>query len=119
MAWSGFRQGARQWPGGTLEVRDPRWLLSSPSRQTGTQHDQPEGAGRSRRSAGGRLGGITVLDPRNGEILVVAGVAFSGLQPPGLTFKIITAAGALENKIVKMTDEFLPRPTRRSVAYSW
>ena len=54
----------------------------------------------------GRLGGVTVLDPRSGEVLGVAGIGFSGLQPPGSTFKIITAAGALEAGIVKMTDQF-------------
>jgi len=54
----------------------------------------------------GRLGGVTVIDPRNGAILAAAGVAFSGLQPPGSTFKIITAAGALEHNIAKMNDTF-------------
>lgn len=44
----------------------------------------------------GRYGGIAAVDPRNGEVLALAGVAFSGLQPPGSTFKIITVAGALE-----------------------
>ena len=45
---------------------------------------------------GGRLGGVVALDPRSGEILAFAGIAFSGLQPPGSTFKIITLTGALE-----------------------
>lgn len=54
----------------------------------------------------GRLGGVTVLDPRSGEVLGVAGIAFSGLQPPGSTFKIVTVAGALEAGTVKMTDRF-------------
>jgi len=44
----------------------------------------------------GRLGGVVALDPRNGAILAFAGIAFSGLQPPGSTFKIITVTGALE-----------------------
>lgn len=44
----------------------------------------------------GRLGGVVALDPRDGAILGFAGIAFSGLQPPGSTFKIITLAGALE-----------------------
>jgi penicillin-binding protein A len=37
--------------------------------------------------------------PRTGEILALAGIAFSGLQPPGSTFKIITLAGALQARL--------------------
>jgi penicillin-binding protein A len=52
-------------------------------------------------SLAGRLGGAVALDPRTGAILAFAGIAFSGLQPPGSTFKMITAAGALEAGITK------------------
>jgi penicillin-binding protein A len=44
----------------------------------------------------GRLGGSVAIDPRTGAILAFAGIAFSGLQPPGSTFKMVTATGALE-----------------------
>lgn len=44
---------------------------------------------------GGRLGGIAVLRPRDGAVLALAGLAVSAPQPPGSTFKIITAAAAL------------------------
>jgi penicillin-binding protein A len=44
----------------------------------------------------GRLGGSVALDPRTGAILAFAGIAFSGLQPPGSTFKMVTTTGALE-----------------------
>jgi peptidoglycan glycosyltransferase len=44
----------------------------------------------------GRLGGSVALDPRTGAILAFAGIAFSGLQPPGSTFKMVTTSGALE-----------------------
>jgi peptidoglycan glycosyltransferase len=54
----------------------------------------------------GRLGGVAALDPRTGEILALAGVAFSAPQPPGSTFKIVTAAAALEDDKVKLSDEF-------------
>jgi cell division protein FtsI/penicillin-binding protein 2 len=47
----------------------------------------------------GRLGGAVALKPRTGEILAFAGIAFSGLQPPGSTFKMITVTGALEAAI--------------------
>jgi penicillin-binding protein A len=54
----------------------------------------------------GRFGGIAALDPRNGEIRALAGIAFSAPQPPGSTFKIVTTAAALEARAVKPTTEF-------------
>jgi peptidoglycan glycosyltransferase len=54
----------------------------------------------------GRFGGIAALDPRNGEIRALAGIAFSAPQPPGSTFKIVTTAAALEAGKVKPSDEF-------------
>jgi peptidoglycan glycosyltransferase len=45
---------------------------------------------------GGRLGGVVAIHPRTGEVLAFAGIAFSGLQPPGSTFKMVTTTGALE-----------------------
>ena len=44
---------------------------------------------------GGKYGGITVMNPKTGAIEAAAGIAFSDVQPPGSTFKIITAAAAL------------------------
>jgi peptidoglycan glycosyltransferase len=54
----------------------------------------------------GRLGGVVAIRPKTGEILAAAGIGFSGLQPPGSTFKIITATSALENGVAKVTDTF-------------
>jgi penicillin-binding protein A len=54
----------------------------------------------------GRLGGVAALDPRTGEIVALAGIAFSAPQPPGSTFKIVTATAALESGKVKPDDEF-------------
>jgi penicillin-binding protein A len=54
----------------------------------------------------GRFGGIAALDPLDGDILALAGIAFSAPQPPGSTFKIVTTTAALEAGIVKPTDEF-------------
>ena len=48
---------------------------------------------------GAQFGGVAVLRPRTSEILGLAGIAFSGLQPPGSTFKMITLAGALEARL--------------------
>jgi hypothetical protein len=44
----------------------------------------------------GRDGGAVAIDPRSGALLGYAGVAFSALEPPGSTFKIITLVAALE-----------------------
>jgi penicillin-binding protein A len=54
----------------------------------------------------GRYAGIAAMDPRTGAVRALAGVAFSALQPPGSTMKIITATGALEAGIVKLGDTF-------------
>ena len=59
----------------------------------------------------GRFGGIAALDARTGEVRGLAGIAFSAPQPPGSTFKIVTATAALEKKLVKPDTQF-PVETR-------
>jgi penicillin-binding protein A len=54
----------------------------------------------------GRSAGMAAMDPRSGAVLALAGVAFSALQPPGSTMKIITATAALDAKMVKLSDTF-------------
>jgi cell division protein FtsI/penicillin-binding protein 2 len=54
----------------------------------------------------GRVGGIAVLDARNGNVRALAGQAFSAPQPPGSTFKMITTIAALKKGIVSLDDEF-------------
>ncbi len=55
---------------------------------------------------GGQYGGVAVLDARDGSVLALAGIAFSGPQPPGSTFKVITTTAALEAEVVELTDQF-------------
>jgi beta-lactamase class D len=55
---------------------------------------------------GGRYGGITALNPRTGAIEAAAGIAFTALQPPGSTFKIITAAAALQAGITTPSTQY-------------
>jgi hypothetical protein len=55
---------------------------------------------------GATYGGVAVLDARSGDVLGVAGLAFSNPQAPGSTFKVITATAALEEGKVKTTDTF-------------
>jgi hypothetical protein len=54
----------------------------------------------------GRLGGIVALRPKTGEVLAAAGIGFSGLQPPGSTFKMITATAALEAGVAHPSDRY-------------
>jgi penicillin-binding protein A len=54
----------------------------------------------------GRVGGIAVLDTRNGNVRALAGQAFSAPQPPGSTFKMITTVAALEKGVVSLDEEF-------------
>jgi penicillin-binding protein A len=55
---------------------------------------------------GGQLGGVVALDPRNGEVLAVAGLGIDDLQPPGSTFKMITLTAALEAKVANTKSEY-------------
>src|SRR5215218_5858363 len=54
----------------------------------------------------GRFGGIAVMRPRDGEVLALAGIAYSAPQPPGSTFKIVTLAGLLDAGVVKRNAKF-------------
>jgi peptidoglycan glycosyltransferase len=55
---------------------------------------------------GDTFGGVAVLDARKGDVLGVAGLAFSEPQPPGSTFKVITATAGLDTGAVKLSDTF-------------
>ena len=55
---------------------------------------------------GATYGGVAVLDARRGDVLAVAGLGFSAPQPPGSTFKVITATAGLDAGAVKLSDTF-------------
>ncbi len=55
---------------------------------------------------GGQYAGITVMDPRTGALLALAGIAYSAPQPPGSTMKIITATGALQAGITTLSTTY-------------
>ena len=54
----------------------------------------------------GRYGGIAAMRPHDGEVLALAGIAYSAPQPPGSVFKIITLAGALEAGVAEPVEPF-------------
>ena len=53
-----------------------------------------------------RYAGMVAMNPRNGQLLAVAGIAFSNPQPPGSTMKIITSTGALAAHITTLGSVF-------------
>jgi cell division protein FtsI/penicillin-binding protein 2 len=55
---------------------------------------------------GGQYGGIAVMNPRTGAVLALAGIAYSALQPPGSTMKIITASAALQAHVATLGTTF-------------
>ncbi len=63
----------------------------------------------------GRFAGIVAMEPRTGGLLALSGVAFSAVQPPGSTMKIITSTAALQAGIVKLDDSF-PIQTGATIA---
>jgi penicillin-binding protein A len=55
---------------------------------------------------GGQYAGIAVMNPRTGALEALAGIAFSAVQPPGSTMKIITVTAALSAGLVTLGSTF-------------
>ena len=64
---------------------------------------------------GDRLGGVAVVRPRDGAVLALSGLATTGPQPPGSTFKIITLAAALQARKASPSSVY---PVRTSATLS-
>ena len=94
-------------PGGVLLAGKRVLARTHPKRgQNVTTTIEPNLERAAIEALGGRYGGIAAMNPSTGAVLALAGVAFSALQPPGSTMKIITATGALQAGIAKLTTVF-------------
>jgi cell division protein FtsI/penicillin-binding protein 2 len=94
-------------PGGTLFAgrRSLAHVAPIPGHTVTTTID-PSVEAAAIQALGGRFGGIAAMDPRTGQVLALVGVAFSVLQPPGSTMKIITSTAALQAGIVSLSSTF-------------
>lgn len=102
-----FQQELAGQPGGTLSVGGRVVAQTQPRPAAAVRTTiAPEIERAAIGALAGRYGGVAALDPRTGEVLALAGVAFSALQPPGSTFKIITLTGTLESHVAKPTTTF-------------
>jgi penicillin-binding protein A len=55
---------------------------------------------------GDRNGGIVVLDAQTGGLRAAVGNGLTGLQPPGSTFKTVTASAALESGKASLSSQY-------------
>jgi cell division protein FtsI/penicillin-binding protein 2 len=95
-----FQEDVAGRPGGTLRAGTRVLATTAPRPAPALRSSIDPKVQRSAVQAlGAQFGGIAVLRPRTGEILALAGTAFSSLQPPGSTFKIVTLSGALDNGV--------------------
>ena len=94
-------------PGGTLLAgrRVLARALPVPARPVKTTIN-PAMEGDAVAALGGQYGGIAVMNPRTGALEALAGIAFSAVQPPGSTMKIITVTAALSAGLVNLGSTF-------------
>lgn len=57
---------------------------------------------------GSSYGFISVLNPKTGGLEAAAGLAYSDVQPPGSTFKIVTATAALQYDLATLDSQYPP-----------
>ena len=94
-------------PGGTLRAGSRVLARSRPVAGSAVRTTiDPEVQEAAVTALAGRFGGIAVMRPSDGEVLALAGIAYSAPQPPGSTFKIVTLAGLLDAGVVKRSAKF-------------
>jgi penicillin-binding protein A len=102
-----FEQRLRGRPGGALRVGGRIVARARPRPAKPVRSTLDVGLQEAAVTAlAGRFGGVAVLDARSAEVRALAGVAFSAPQPPGSTFKIVTATAGLEAHAVTPKTQF-------------
>jgi hypothetical protein len=102
-----FQQQLAGTPGGTL--RAGRRVLAHTKPVPGkTAHStiDPTIEQATIDAIGSSYAGIVAMDPKTGALLGLAGIAYSDIQPPGSTMKIITVSAALQAHLVTLGTEF-------------
>ena len=112
-----LRRPARRAPQLVAALRRPRGRARpGPARAARSTRRSGSGCSSTAQTAlGGKLGGVAVISPRDGSVLALAGLAVSAPQPPGSSFKIITAAAALQNGVAKPSSSY---PVRTAATLS-
>ncbi len=94
-------------PGGVLRAgRRPLAHIAPVAGQAVTTTIDPRLEQAAIAAIAGNYAGLAVMNPRTGGIEALAGVAFSVVQPPGSTMKIVTATAALDAGIVTLGTTF-------------
>ena len=102
-----FEQRVAGRPGGELRAGARTLARTEPRPATAVRSSIDPPVQRAADEArGARLGGVAAVRPRSGEILALSGIAFSGLRPPGSTFKIVTLAGVLEHGLAGVNSKY-------------
>lgn len=102
-----FDERVRGTPGGTLYAGSRQIASSEPQAATAVRTTIVPSIQKAAVAAlGARLGGIAVVKPSSGAIEALAGAAFSSLQPPGSTFKMVTATAVLRYGIAKLASDY-------------
>ena len=102
-----FQQQLAGTPGGTLLAGSRHLADTQPHRGRNVNSTiVPSIEMAAATALAGREGGAAVVDPKTGAVLAAAGSAFSATGPPGSTFKIITAAAALESHAATLKSKY-------------